>query len=102
MSRVQVYNGNIAPRTVYWVTDGQHCEPTVIPPAERVLIEVRGDLQGGSVTVRGGLMEADGDGTAAPLLLHTTIPTLTTVHGVTHIQVFCDVPGVTVIVRGSK
>ena len=91
--------GSTLPKDIQWVTDTEPCQAAELQRCQEVILEVRGELEGKTVTFEGGLTLAD----KMPFLAHTRItPYITTVPGVTFIRPVTDAVGVTITVRSIQ
>lgn len=94
-----VFIGPENQKAVQWITDGEPCEPSWVPPCVSALVEVAGELNGEDVTFEGGLTLGD----KMPFLVSTRItPFLATVPAIGHIRPITKAVGVTITVRGIK
>lgn len=98
MSRPLRLNEN-QPRVYQWTTDDKPCEGLPCGEHSSLLVEVRGDLAGGSVVFRGGLTPGEAD-EMAMLDEVTVTPCLVKLPAVGYLLPITDAKGVTISLKG--
>lgn len=82
-------------RIYQWVTDGVAAEPAIIPPYNKVLVQVEGDLAGGEVIIRAGIEKP-----SVALEVIRSTPAIVVLPGVRVIQPEAPA-GITITVMGT-
>jgi len=86
------------PRIYQWKTDGTPCDGIDLASYSSILVEVRGDLSGGSVKFLGGLTKATADDLS--FLDEVNVRGIVTLPPVLHLLPVTDVAGLTITLKG--